>query len=99
MKKRGNSKGGRLFAAGLGLVSLLAGCTPPPHSPGGTAAGPVTYPDLATLPGLPGLPPDAGERAALLNGLEDAHQANTEAGDNLNREIENDFEIPSASGN
>ena len=40
-----------------------------------------------------------GERAALLNGLEDAHQANTEAGDNLNREIENDFEIPSASGN
>jgi hypothetical protein len=88
--------GGRRFAAGLALG--LAACTQVPQSPE-AAAGPVIYPDLHDVPAHPGLPPTEAEREATVAGLEAAHAANASAAENLNREIENDFEIPAPSGN
>jgi len=92
-------KGGWLFAAGLSCaLGLAAGCTQVPQSPA-PVAGPVIYPDLHDLPAHPGLPPNEAEREEAVAGLEAAQAANATAAGNLNREIENDFEIPAPSGN
>lgn len=96
---------GRRFAAYL-VIGMAAGCTALPgwlderisDAPGADET-PVTYPDLAGLPTPPGPPPSDAELAERRQELEAARAANQREADNLNREIENDFEFPESSSN
>jgi hypothetical protein len=96
---------GRRFAAYF-VAGSLAGCTGLPGwlderiSDGPQAdSAPVTYPDLAELPAPPGPPPSDADFEAIRGELEAARATNQREAENLNREIENDFEFPESSSN
>lgn len=105
MEKRATGILGRRFAACLAIMALV-GCTGLPGwlderiSDGPAAPStPVSYPDLAELPAPPGPPPSDSEFAAARGDLEAARAANQQEAEELDREIENDFEIPASSSN
>ena len=63
------------------------------------AEGPVVFPDLSQLPTSPGPPPTEEIRSATVQTLEAARSQNNGAGENLDSQIENEFEYPSSSTN
>ncbi len=96
----------RLCAAVLALVVCLSGCRGLPSWADGQDAAapgavlqPVAFPDLSQLPPPPSPPPSAAARSATLQTLEAARLQNQQAGENLDRQIENDFEFPASSSN
>lgn len=65
----------------------------------GAAQDDWAFPDLAQLPTPPGPPPSAAARGATVQTLEAARLQNQQAGENLGRQIENDFEFPVSPSN
>ena len=96
----------RQYASVLALGACLAGCSGLPNwaeGPYAVAPGGVeddrAFPDLSQLPTPPGPPPSAAARSATLQTLEAAREQNQRAGENLDRQIDNDFEFPNSSSN
>ena len=96
----------RQYASVLALGLCLAGCSGLPNweeGPDAVDPGVVeddrAFPDLSQLPTPPGPPPSAAARSATLQTLEAAREQNQRAGENLDRQIDNDFEFPNSSSN
>jgi len=93
-----------------GLILLLgvglSGCSGLPSWADGRGADPpdagqgaVNIPDISQLPTPPGPPPSAEQRNATVQTLKAARSQNQQAGENLDSQIENDFEFPTSSTN
>jgi len=63
------------------------------------AQPPTNFPDLSQLPASPGPPPSAESRGEMVQTLETVRSQNQQAGENLNSEIESNFEYPNFYSN
>ena len=94
------------YLATLALIVSLPGCTTLPSWVGGAEpvsvdgdSSIVAFPDLGQLPARPGPPPSAEARSAMVETLETARSQNQQAGENLDSQIETNFEYPSPPDN
>ena len=83
----------------LGCSGLLSWVNGEDADQGEVAQAPINFPDLSQLPTPPGLPPSAETRGAMVQTLETARSRNQQAGENLKREIESNFEYPNSASN